>query len=334
MKRVFFKQAAALVLFACSLSADVPGLRNRDDPATVGRDRIRCSGVDVTVNWPTHGAFACCDDRDLGIALRTRLPLDDMAWMLAAVPIVGRGFYGVPVEWLAQSPRQGSWNLDFLRGRDRANQGFSQSMDALQTALLQNYAFVMPRYLVPLAVQDSVYPGTAGEQIALITTEDPTRLSETDEGSMIPRLKKVFMKEGVPQQWVWVAEVESALNPRAKSSAGAVGLFQLMPATARRFGLQTTPVDDRMEPEKSAGAAAQYLKFLRREFGCWSLALAAYNAGEGRIKEIMKKRKARTFEEVARYLPSETRAYVPKVMAIVALREDQLHGVPGAYWMP
>ena len=89
-----------------------------------------------------------------------------------------------------------------------------------------------------------------------------------------------------------------------------------------------------MEPEKSAGAAAQYLKILRREFGCWALALAAYNAGEGRVKEIMKQRKARTFKEVERYLPAETRAYVPKVMAIVALREDQLHGVPGAYWMP
>jgi len=107
-----------------------------------------------------------------------------------------------------------------------------------------------------------------------------------------------------------------------------------MPGTARRFGLRTTPLDDRMEPEKSAGAAAQYLKFLHREFGCWSLALAAYNAGEGRVNGIMQKHKVRTFNELARYLPSETRAYVPKVMAIVARREDQLRGVPGAGWMP
>ncbi len=205
--------------------------------------------------------------------------------------------------------------------------------------------FCVHRYRMPLVLQESAWPRPVeagfcesalpwhvGE--AMLSLDVVGRSDRADMAAMIPRLKKIFTREGVPQQWVWMAEVESALNPRAKSSTGAAGLFQLMPGTARRFGLRTTPWDDRMEPEKSAGAAAQYLRFLRREFGCWSLAMAAYNAGEGRVKEIMKKRKARTFSEVERYLPSETRAYVPKVMAIVALREDQLHGVPGAYWTP
>jgi len=145
-------------------------------------------------------------------------------------------------------------------------------------------------------VRWDVLPGVSPEALDVAG-----RSARADMAAIIPRLKKIFMKEGVPQQWVWVAQVESALNPRAKSSAGAVGLFQLMPGTARRFGLQTAPVDDRMEPEKSAGAAAQYLKFLHQEFGCWSLALAAYNAGEGRVKEIMKRHKARTFEEVGEF---------------------------------
>jgi len=190
---------------------------------------------------------------------------------------------------------------------------------------------IFHRYQVSLALQESAWPRPVGFAEPALALDVAGR---AHMAAMIPRLKKIFAREGVPQQWVWVAEVESALNARAISSAGAAGIFQLMPGTARRFGLRTAPVDDRMAPEKSAGAAAQYLKFLHREFGCWSLALAAYNAGEGRVKEIMKKRKARTFNEVERYLPSETRCYVPKVMAVVDLREDQLHGVYGAYWMP
>ncbi|MBI2438379.1 MAG: lytic transglycosylase domain-containing protein, partial [Lentisphaerae bacterium] len=67
----------------------------------------------------------------------------------------------------------------------------------------------------------------------------------------------------------------------------------------------------------------QYLKYLRQEFGCWPLALAAYNAGEGRLKGIMNEFGVRTFEEVERFLPAETQAYVPRVMATIALRESR-----------
>ncbi|MBI2438380.1 MAG: lytic transglycosylase domain-containing protein, partial [Lentisphaerae bacterium] len=126
---------------------------------------------------------------------------------------------------------------------------------------------------------------------------------QADMAAIIPRLKAIFEQEGVPQQWVWIAEVESGFDPQAESPAGAVGLFQLMPATAKRFGLRLTPLDDRLAPEKSANAAAQYLKYLRQEFGCWPLALAAYNAGEGRLKGIMNEFGVRTFEEVERFLP-------------------------------
>lgn len=163
---------------------------------------------------------------------------------------------------------------------------------------------------------------------------------------VVPRLKEVFEKEGVPQYWVWIAEVESGFDAKAKSSEGAVGLFQLMPETAERFGLRTAPADERVTPEKNASAAAQYLKLLRQEFGCWSLALAAYHAGEGRVRGIMKEFGVRTFEEIEPFLPAETKSYVPRVMAIVALREDQARvavavgrqadarAVPGAVALP
>jgi membrane-bound lytic murein transglycosylase D len=155
-----------------------------------------------------------------------------------------------------------------------------------------------------------------------------------DAPRLVPQLKKVFDAEGTPARWVWVAEVESSLNPEARSPAGAVGLFQLMPETAKRFGLRVFPFDERVKPERSAKAAAQYLKLLHQQFGSWSLALAAYNAGEGRVSRALKKNGGKTFEEVAKHLPLETQMYVPKVMATAALREDQANGVPYSCWLP
>lgn len=155
-------------------------------------------------------------------------------------------------------------------------------------------------------------------------------VQEFQQSPLISVLKGVFKDEGVPDNLVWLVEVESSFKPEVESAAGAMGLFQLMPATAQRFGLQVSPVDDRKVPLKSAKAAASYLRYLRNEFGCWTLALAAYNAGEGRVSQALRGNGARNFHDVARYLPSETRRYVPRVMATMALREDQLDGVPAA----
>jgi len=137
----------------------------------------------------------------------------------------------------------------------------------------------------------------------------------------VRNLKRIFLQEGIPGELVWIAEVESAMNPRARSRAGAVGLFQLTSETAGRFGLRTGLRDERLHPEKSARAAARYLKILHREFGSWPLAIAAYNAGEGRVERALDYRGVSSFEEVAAFLPAETRSYVPRVMAIVADRE-------------
>jgi len=140
---------------------------------------------------------------------------------------------------------------------------------------------------------------------------------------LVPRLKDIFAAAGVPPELVWIAEVESSMNPEAVSPVGARGLFQFMPLTAARFGLVTgVMVDERTDPEKSARAAAQYLRILHRRFGSWELALAAYNAGEGRVGRALAAEQAKTFREVAHRLPLETRLYVPKVLATVARRES------------
>lgn len=147
---------------------------------------------------------------------------------------------------------------------------------------------------------------------------------------LVPRLKKVLAAEGLPEQLVWLAEVESSMNPSARSPVGAVGLFQLMPGTARHLGLRTSPLDERKQPEKNARAAARYLRYLHGRFGNWPLALAAYNAGEGRVGGLLKRTGAKSFDAIADELPVETRLYVPKTRAVLKLREQaDLDRLPG-----
>jgi len=138
---------------------------------------------------------------------------------------------------------------------------------------------------------------------------------------MVPALKRAFRAEGVPAELVWIAEVESTMNPEARSPRGAVGLYQITPATARALGLSLSPEDERKDPARSASAAARYLRRLYERFGSWPLALAAYNAGEGRVGGLLKKHGAASFEGIAGSLPMETRMYVPRVLETVRLRE-------------
>lgn len=140
--------------------------------------------------------------------------------------------------------------------------------------------------------------------------------------ALLPRLRPVFVAEGLSPALVWMAEAESSFNPDAVSPVGAKGLFQLMPATARELGLSTMLPDERGNPEKNAGAAARYLKFLHSRFGDWPLAIAAYNAGPGRVQRTLSARQAKTFAEISASLPSETRMYVPKVLAILTVRAE------------
>jgi membrane-bound lytic murein transglycosylase D len=126
----------------------------------------------------------------------------------------------------------------------------------------------------------------------------------------VPRLKQIFASEGLPPELIWVAEVESSFNAKARSPAGAAGMFQLMPDTARDEQLSLWPWDERYQVEKSAR-------------GDWELALAAYNVGEGRVDKLLKQNRAHTFAGIAKRLPAETQMYVPKVEATIWKREGR-----------
>lgn len=131
-----------------------------------------------------------------------------------------------------------------------------------------------------------------------------------------PMFEQALAAEGLPLDLKYLAIVESALNPCAISRSGAGGLWQFMKPTAKEFGLKmTTYVDERMDPEKATRAAASYLKRLFALFSDWELALAAYNAGPGRVKAAIKRAGSEDYWKIAEYLPAETRSYVPGFIA-------------------
>src|SRR5262245_58905871 len=149
-------------------------------------------------------------------------------------------------------------------------------------------------------------------------------------GRYLPRIREVFASEGIPQELAYVALVESAFKTGALSRAKAKGVWQFIPSTGRRFGLQQDWwVDERSNPEKSTRAAAQYLRWLYDAFQDWNLALAAYNAGEGKVARSMDRHNTEDFWELAenRALARETRNYVPMIhAAILVAREPAKYG--------
>ncbi len=138
---------------------------------------------------------------------------------------------------------------------------------------------------------------------------------------VVPGLKKIFGSEHVPPALVWLAEVESGFDRRARSPAGAVGMFQLMPATAKQYGLSLWPRDQRKQTDPAARAAARYLHQLYTQFGDWRLVVAAYNTGAGNVKKLLDRYHTTSFERIAPHLPAETQLYVPKVAATLQHRE-------------
>jgi membrane-bound lytic murein transglycosylase D len=142
----------------------------------------------------------------------------------------------------------------------------------------------------------------------------------------LPMIQAVFRAEGLPLDLAYIPLVESAFKPTALSRAKARGVWQFMRGTGVENGLQSDWfVDERSDPEKATVAAAKYLKMLHGMFGDWHLALASYNGGYGRIQRAMKRSGRHDFWSLtatSRYLPRETRNYVPMILAAVIIAKN------------
>lgn len=146
----------------------------------------------------------------------------------------------------------------------------------------------------------------------------------------MPIFEEIFNRHDVPEELKAMAVIESFLNPTAVSRAGAKGMWQFMYSTAKLYGLHIDSfVDERMDPIKSAHAAAEYLKDAYNIFGDWNLAIASYNCGAGNVnKAIRRSGGKRAFWDIYPYLPRETRGYVPAfVGALYTMTYYKEHGI-------
>lgn len=155
------------------------------------------------------------------------------------------------------------------------------------------------------------------QRISVVTKA--LRRSET----YFPYIDSVFVAHNIPWKLRYLAVVESLLDPKAVSPAGATGMWQFMPGTGNMYGLKNnSEIDERLDYKKSTIAAAQYLKDLKDQFGDWFLAMAAYNCGPGNIRSYIRRSDGNySFQKIKHRLPKETFEYIPKFIAISYLME-------------
>jgi membrane-bound lytic murein transglycosylase D len=180
----------------------------------------------------------------------------------------------------------------------------------------------LPSPTYPLVLNDEVqffierFTGSHREVVGLWVSRS---------GRFREMIRGVLQKQGLPEDLAYTAMIESGYNPLAVSRVGAKGMWQFMPGTARRYGLRVDHwVDERLDPEKSTVAAAAYLRDLHGMFGSWTLAQAAYNAGEVTVLRAIRATGSKDFWTLARsrYLRRETKDFVPQIQAATHIGRD------------
>lgn len=157
-------------------------------------------------------------------------------------------------------------------------------------------------------------------------------------GRYVPIMRQILREQGLPEDLVYLAMIESGFNPTARSYRQAVGPWQFIYGTGKKYGLRIDEwVDERRDPIKSTIAAAKYLKDLYDQFRCWHLAAAGYNAGEGAISRAISQYQTENYWELIKYpsLKDETRDYVPKMIAAALIAKNpERYGFNGIDYDP
>ena len=188
--------------------------------------------------------------------------------------------------------------------------------------LLRDWPKKEPIFDIPIVVNDKVEHCIVLFQTT-IRDKFVTWLARS--GKYIPFMKNLLKEQGLPEDLVYMALIESGFDPYAYSRSKAVGPWQFIDRTGKRYGLKVNWwVDERRDPEKSTIAAAKYLKDLYEMFACWYLAAAGYNAGEYRIIKAMKRFRTEDFWALTKhpYLKRETKNYVPLMIAAALVAKD------------
>ncbi|MFA4919604.1 MAG: transglycosylase SLT domain-containing protein [Thermodesulfovibrionales bacterium] len=176
----------------------------------------------------------------------------------------------------------------------------------------------------PKIIERSGYNKTANEAVKKNVTLFSDKIKERfsiwleRSGKYLELMKGILKEQNVPEDMVFLPLIESGFNANAYSTARAVGYWQFIASTAKSYGLEINWwKDERKDPVKSTVAAANYLKDLYKMFGSWNLAMAAYNAGEGKILRALNKSKSDDYWALldTRYIRNETKDYVPKFIA-------------------
>jgi membrane-bound lytic murein transglycosylase D len=185
-----------------------------------------------------------------------------------------------------------------------------------------NRSKMEPDFDIPIVINDKVVQFI---QFFQTTIRDKFVTWLARSNKYIPFMKNLLKENGLPEDLVYLSLIESGFDPHAYSRSKAVGLWQFIYPTGKRYGLRVNWwVDERRDPEKSTIAAAKYLKELYGMFECWYLVAAGYNAGENKIVNAMRRYRTEDFWKLTkyRYLKQETKDYIPQMIAAALITKN------------